>query len=174
VQGATGAKPTGKIFLTAAGMWPTTTSGAATPAKVETTTNDVNYYSMDFADGSTLAGMAQVAMPSDWDAGTITAQFFWAADSASANSVVWDCAAMALADSDALDTAFGTAVTVTDANNAQLDLNISAATAAITVGNSPAAGELVFFRIRRVGGDGSDTLAATARLLGVMITFTRT
>lgn len=160
--------------MSGASIWPSTTAGAVAPAKAETATNDVNYYYVGYVDGSTTAAECQIAMPSDWNAGTVTAVFYWAADSSSTNSVTWDCAGLALTDSDALDTAYGTAVEVTDANNAQLDLNISAATAAITVSNTPAASDLVMYRIRRVGGGGSDNLAATARLIGVMITFTRT
>jgi hypothetical protein len=38
---------------------------------------------------------------------------------------------------------------------------------------TPAASELVQFRVSRDPTSGSDTLAQTARLLGVMITYTR-
>jgi hypothetical protein len=113
-----------------------------------------------------------VALPSDWDAGTVTAVFYWAADSASTNNVVWGMQGRSYGDSDAIDQAFGTAQTVTDANNAQNDLNISAATAAITI-TGAGASEMVQFRGYRDADNGSDNLAADARLIGVMITFTR-
>ena len=155
-------------------MWPSTTSGAAANAKVETGTNHVNYYVLDFADGSTLTAEGGLVMPSDWDGGTITATFTWLANDTTNNSVVWGCAARAFGDGDAIDAAYGTQQTVTDANASTANqVRQSAATPAITVAGTPAASKYVQFQIQRLGGAGGDTLAATARLLGVMITYTR-
>jgi len=115
-----------------------------------------------------------VVMPSDYDGGTVTAVFVWLADSASGNSVVWGLQGRAFADSDAVDQAWGTAQTATDANQAQNDINISAATAAITLAGGPAASEFVNFRAYRDADNVSDDLAADARLTAIRITFTRT
>jgi hypothetical protein len=113
-------------------------------------------------------------MPSDYNGGTITAVFYWVSPNATANSVVWGIQARAYNDSDALDQAFGTAQTVTDANNSAIDdVNISAATSAITIGGTPAAGSYVQFRVYRDGAAGGDTLTAVAELLSVRITYTR-
>ena len=114
-----------------------------------------------------------VAMPSDYDGGTVTAVFLWLANSANTDDVVWGMQGRAYADNDAIDQAWGAAETVTDTNNAQNDLNISAATGAITIGGGPAASELVQFRGYRDADNGSDDLAADARLISVRITFTR-
>jgi hypothetical protein len=138
-------------------------------------TNKENVYSLDFADGSTTYGEWGLVMPSDWDGSTVTAQFFWFANDTTTNAVLWGLAGVALGDGNALDTAWGTAATVSDANASTANqLRISSATGAMTVGGSPAASKYVQFRAERVGGDASDTLAATARLLGVMVTYTRT
>jgi hypothetical protein len=94
-------------------------------------------------------------------------------NNASTNSVVWGFQGRAYADSDLIDQAFGTAQTVTDANQATRDVNISAATAAITLGGTPAASNFVQFRCYRDGAAGGDTLAATAELLAIRITYTR-
>ncbi len=170
------ATKTGKVFLSAAGMWPSTTNGAATNAKVDTGTNDVDVYVLDFADGATkLFAQAMVAMPSDWDGGTVTAQFYWTKTGTSTNSVVWGCAGRSYGDAESLDQAFGSEQTVTDAGQSTADqVHISSATSAITLAGTPAGGELVAFRVSRDPTNGSDTLATTARLLGVMITYTRT
>jgi hypothetical protein len=128
---------------------------------------------LDFDQATDEFAQWQVAMPSDWDAGTVTAVFYWAADSASGNSVVWTAQGRSYADSDPIDAAWGGAQSVTDANNAQNDVNISAATAAITLAGVPAASEFVMYRVSRDADNGSDNLAADARLMGVMITFTR-
>jgi hypothetical protein len=114
-----------------------------------------------------------MALPSDYDGGTITAVFYWAANTASTNSVVWGLAARAYADGDVLDQAFGTAQESTDANNGTDDVNISAATPAITIGGSPAASLYVQFRAYRNPAAAGDTLAATAELLAIRITYTR-
>jgi hypothetical protein len=112
-------------------------------------------------------------MPSDYNGGTITAVFYWMSNNASTNSVVWGFQGRAYADSDLIDQAFGTAQTVTDANQATRDVNISAATAAITLGGTPAASNFVQFRCYRDGAAGGDTLAAVAELLAIRITYTR-
>jgi hypothetical protein len=114
-----------------------------------------------------------VVMPSDWDAGTVTGVFYWIADSASTNSAVWGLQGRSYGDNEAIDQAWGVAKEVTDANNAQNTLNISGATAAITLAGTPAASEMVQFRAYRNANDGSDDLAADARLIAVRVTFTR-
>jgi hypothetical protein len=112
-------------------------------------------------------------MPSDYNGGTITAVFYWIAGTSSTNSVVWGMSARAFADNQALDQAFGTVQTVTDANQGLDIVNISAATAAITIGGTPAAGNYVQFRAERQGAAGGDTLTAIAELLQIRITYTR-
>jgi hypothetical protein len=167
---------TGQIFLTAAGMWPSTTNGAATNAKVDSGASDVDMYVLDFADGATkLFAQATVAMPTDWDAGTVTATFYWTANTTSTNNCLLGCAGRSYGNFETIDQAMGTEITVTDALNGTVNqVAISAATAAITLAGTPAAGELVQFKVSRDPASGSDTLAATVRLLGVMITYTRT
>lgn len=173
--GTTGSKPAGQIFLTAAGMWPLTDAGAAGPTKVEFDTNDVDVYFLDFADGATkLFAAGLLVMPSDWDGGTVTAAVYWTANSTSTNPVLWGVSGRSYGNFEALDQAMGTEQTVQDAlNGTANDLAISGATAAITLGGTPAAGELAYFKVSRDPASGSDTLAATARLIGVMVTYTR-
>ncbi len=160
--------------MTAGGGWPSVTSGANPPTITQTTTNAVNFYYIGFPDGAsaTFANWA-MPMPSDYNGGTITAVFYWVAGTASTNSVRWGLAARAYADGDAIDQAFGTQQQVTDANQANDDVNISAPTPAITIGGTPAAGNFVQFRANRNPADGADTLAATAELLAIRITYTR-
>jgi hypothetical protein len=172
--GGGGGSTTGSILLTAAGGWPSLTNGCQPPQSAQTTTNQVNFYYLGFPDGATttFANWA-IPMPGDYNGGTITAVFYWVAGNASTNSVVWGLAARAYADSDVLDQAFGTQQQVTDANQANDDVNISAATPAITIGGTPAAGNFVQFRANRDPANASDTLAATAELLAIRITYTR-
>lgn len=165
----------GQLFLSAAGMWPSTTNGAALNTKVESSTNKQNVYVLDFADGATsLSAEATVAMPSDWDGGTITAAFYWMVNSASTNSAVWQIKGRSYGDGETLDQSWGSAQSVADAGSGTANQVLkSAATSAITLAGTPAAGELVQFNVFRDPTNGSDNLAATARLLGVMINYTR-
>ena len=168
-----GGSVTGQIILTAGGGWPSITSGSNVPLLTETATNKVNFYYIGFPDTIQTFANWSMPMPSDYNGGTITAVFYWVAGNASTNSVEWGLAARAFADGDALDQAFGTAQEVTDANQANDDVNISAATPAITIAGTPAGGNFVQFRAYRNPGDANDTLAATAELLSIRITYTR-
>jgi hypothetical protein len=164
---------TGQIILTAGGGWPSITSGSDAPVLAETATNRVNFYYIGFPNTTQTFANWAMPMPSDYNGGTIAATFYWAAGTALTNSVRWGLQARAYADSDLLDQAFGTAQEVTDANQATDDVNISAATAAITIGGTPAAGNFVQFRAYRNPPDAADTLAATAELLSIRVTYTR-
>jgi hypothetical protein len=142
--------------------------------KVEFGTNDVDLQVADFDQSSDEFMQWSLRMPAAWDGGTITAKFIWIADSSSTNSVVWGLQGTCFGDGDAVDAAWGTAQTVTDANNAQNDFNISAATSAITLAGTPAGGKEVMFRAYRDADNGSDDLAADARLVKVIIEWTAT
>ena len=154
-------------------MWPSTTAGCAANNKTESTTNDINIYTLDFSDTTQEHAEGGLAMPSDWDAGTITAQFYWTATGTSTNDVDWGLQAVSMGDLHTIDgTDFGTAQTVGDAHAATaLQMQITAATAAITVAGTPAAGEYVAFRVFR--DVANDNLAVDALLIGVMVNYTR-
>jgi hypothetical protein len=158
------------IWIPANSMMPNTTAGCAT-ATTETTTNDVMVPVCDFDAAADEAGQFLVGMPKSWDEGTITAQFSWTAATGTGN-VVWGMQCLARSDDDVLDTAFGTAVTVTDGLTATGDLMISAASSAITVGGTPAEGDNVWCRVYRDADNGSDTFSADARLIGVKVLYT--
>lgn len=171
--GSTGPRPSGVIFLGAQGMVPATTNGAQLVKNVEAT-NVQNWYSLDFDQTTQEFAHAIVAMPSDWDGGTITATFWWTATGTSTNGVVWALEGRSYGDSETLDQAYGTPQQISDAHTATaLQAQVTSATPAITLGGTPAASELVLLRVKRVPADGSDTLAADAKLIGVVVAFTR-
>ena len=142
--------------------------------QVEYGTNDVDLYLADFDPDTDEFMQWTVVMPADYDAGTVTGQFYWLANTTSTNSAVWGLQGRSYADADAIDQAWGVAQTVTDANNGQNQLNISGLTGAITLAGGPAASELVQFRAYRDADNGSDNLTSDARLIGIRVTFTRT
>lgn len=148
----------------ASAMVPRTTNGAAS-GLVELATNDVMLATKDFDQTTSEGVQFYVPMPKSWDEGTITAQFGWTAASG-AGTVIWAIAGSAFSDDDAMDTAFGTAISATDTLIAANDLHISPVTAAVTIGGAPAEGDFVVFQITR---DIADTLTADAKLIWVKL-----
>jgi NADPH-dependent curcumin reductase CurA len=111
-------------------------------------------------------------MPPAYSAGTVTATFVWLAAGTSTNTVLWGCQAGAYPDLTTLDTAYGDIVyAAADAHSSTANqVQKTAATDAITIAGSPAASTYVMFRVAR--DSGTDTLAVTASLLAVIITYT--
>lgn len=161
------------IFIPALGMTTPATNPAGGPTATETTAGRPDINSFDF-DAST-AEYAQfcIAMPKSWDEGTLTAQFFWTHIAAgTAWGVTWDIEAVAVSNDDTIDVAYGTTVSVSDTGGTAEDLYVTAETSAITVGGTPAEGDLVYFRIGRDPADGSDTMDVDANLIGVKLIYT--
>jgi hypothetical protein len=170
-QGATGPKASGVIYLSAQGLIPATTNGPQLVKNVEVT-NVLNYYTLDFDTTTQEIAWATFAMPSDWDGGTVTAEFWWTATGVSTNNVQWEIAGRSYGDSETIDAAPGTAQVISDAHTATaLQAQKSDATPAVTL-TGAAAGELVVIRIRR--DVANDNLAVDAKLIGVVINYTRT
>ena len=157
------------IPVLAGAMTARTTNGAAA-GLTESTTNKVMMRTLDFDQSTDEFAQIAIPMPKNWNEGTVTAQFCWTA-SATGN-VVWTCAGAALSDDDAVDTAFGAAQSVTDSVTAAGDVMWSAATSAITIAGTPAAEDLVVFQFSRDADNGSDTLAADAKLIAVRLKYT--
>lgn len=165
-----GADPKRAMYIPASAMYPSTTAGCAALAQVESTTNDVNIKVLAFDGAGTSKEYAEfgVQSPFYWDASTVTAQFIWYA-AAGSGTVNWEIQGLALADDDALDTAYGTLQEVTDTVTAAGDVMISAETSAITVANSPAAGDWLQLKVAR--DPANDTDASDALLIGIHLRF---
>lgn len=157
------------IPILAGSMTARATNGPAA-GLTESSTNKVMMRTLDFDQSTDEFAQIAIPMPKGWDEGTVTAQFGWKATTT--GNVVWTCAAVALSDDDAIDTAFGTAQSVTDSVTAVGDIMWSAFTSAITIAGTPAAEDLVVFQFSRDADNGSDTLAADAHLIGVRLKYT--
>ena len=157
-----------------ANLQPTVTGGAGTPSKVEMGTNKNVYDYLPF-DGGTVDeyAYANVPMPDDYDGGTVTGQFYWSYGGTPSNhKTAWGLQAVAISDADALDVAQGVAAYANDVGGAVNILYKSPETAAVTIAGSPAAGDLVQFRVSRHCSDTTnDTLEIDARLHGVLIRY---
>lgn len=154
------------IWVDASSLRPKVTAGPGI-ASFETATYDQNFDTLDFDAFTTEYSDFCVVMPSNYAFGTITARFFWTAESGS-GTVIWGISARAFADGDALDSAAGTAQTVTDTFLGTRLAHISGATPAVTIAGTPAANCPVQFTVYR---NTSGALAVDAKLIGVEITF---
>ena len=157
------------LWIPASAFIPKTTAGCGVDSR-ETSTNDQNFDELLFDAGTDEFADALVVMPSNYNNSTITARFYWTAASGSGD-VIWGIQGRAFANDDALDTAAGTAQTVTDTLIAANDMHVSSATSAVTIGGTPAASTPIQFTLYRDANAAGDTLAVDARFLGAEIIF---
>jgi hypothetical protein len=157
------------IWVPASAMISRITNGPAS-GSVESSTNKVMQKTLNFDASTAEYAQFTIRMPKSWDESTVTAQFLWSA--AATGDVVWGLQGLARSDDDDIDTAFGTAQTVTDGVTATTDIMQSSATSAITIGGTPAEADLVVFQVYRDAASGPDTLAADARLIGLILFYT--
>jgi hypothetical protein len=171
---ATAASQVGQqtIWVPAGAMTPTTTNGAAS-GSTELATNDVMVKYLAFDASTAEKAQVMVQMPKSWDEGTIIAQFVWTHPATDTNfGVVWGIKAVAFANDDAMDAAFGTEQEVADTGGTTSDCYITSETSAMTVAGTPGAEELVCFEIYRDPTDAADTMAVDAWLIGVKLHYT--
>ena len=166
------AASTQTIWVPAGAFRPTASSPTASLADHETTAGrpDINYLAYD-PDSEERAQLV-IAFPTGWDEGAIKYRVSWAASSTSTNTVLWKMQCVAISDDDTIDVAYGTAVTVASSHTGTLeDLRVTAESAQLAVGGSPAANDNTWCRLDRDAAGGSDDLAVDAWLVGVKITF---
>ena len=147
---------------TAGSIWDLPSSNPAVAACVTGTNTQKGV--LDFADSASLSAQVTHKLPSTWT-GTVDANIKWFT-AATSGDVVWQLAIICVADAETDDPAFNTASTVTDtAKGTTLQTNDATITGVTATGC--AAGELLHLKILRDSAHASDTLAATARLIGV-------
>ena len=160
------------MWIPAQAMYGATTNGADAK-QIETTATRPDLKVLDFDASTDEFAQFTVAMPKSWNEGTITYQVYWSPGSTNTGNCIFGLQAVACADNDTIDVAYGTAVTVTDAGIGTVeDQQITSESGAVTVAGSPAAGEQTYFQLYRDANDGSDTFTADARVLGVKIFYT--
>lgn len=133
--------------------------------------NDVTLRVAAFDTSTQEYGHFKLRMPKSWNEGTVTFIPVWTNTGGSATqNVVWSLAGRALGDDDAINGAMGTAQTSGDTFLSQNDYHAGPESSAITIGNSPAEGDLVVFEVSRVVG--SDNMAGDALLIGLVLRLT--
>ena len=149
------------------------TTNPADAAQVETTATRPDLKVFDFDASTKQYTQFSVAMPKSWNEGTLTYQVYWSPSTTNTGNAIFGLQAVACADDDTIDVAYGTAIEVTDAGIGTVeDQQITSESGAITVAGSPAAGEQTYFQLYRDAADGSDTFTGECRVLGVKIFFT--
>ena len=160
------------IWVPSLAMKPTASNGCASHTSVETTSGRPDMIVLDFDKDSDEFAQFSICFPKSWNEGTITYQAYWSGIAAT-TGVAWSLDAVAVSDNETIDVVFGTAVVVQDdSQGAVEEICASAESSAVTIAGSPAAGDLVFFRIGRDISDSNDDMNGDARLHGVKIFFT--
>lgn len=155
------------IWVPAGAMKPRATSPAVA-GTYDSGTNDVTLSTLEFADASALHAQFHIAFPKSWNNGTVTFVPYWTATSGSGD-VRWAVSAVAVSDDDTLNATMGTAQNSDDTLIAADDLHVGPESSAITIGGTPATGDMTIFNITR--DTGNDTLSGTALLIGVKVLF---
>jgi hypothetical protein len=154
-------------------MQPSVSGGCAALASVATTANQPDIHTLNFDQTTPEYAQFSFVMPKSWNEGTVTFAPVWSHPSTVTNfGVVWSLQGVAVGNDDAIAAAFGSVQTSTDTGGTTDDLYTGPESSAITIAGTPAAEDMVFFRVARVAGDGGDTLAVDARLHGVILYIT--
>lgn len=160
------------IFIAAGSMLPAISSGCAPLLSYNTGASKPDIASLDFDPSSVEYAHFWFVMPKKWNESTITFRAHVKQASTSSGGVAFSLQGVAVSDGDSIAASFGTAVVVTDTVGT-LDTNYtSAESSAVTIAGSPAAEDLVCFRVARETANGSDTLAIDAGLLGITLYIT--
>jgi len=164
------------FLLSAAGAIPAATNGCADAEIIVTSNRKLNYKVCAFDKDTPEMCWWNHPLPSDYKSNSVVKyRVFWEHPATTTNfKVAWDLAAVAIDDDGAIDTAVGTAIQVNDEGGTTNDLYRTATSSALTIAGTPAAGKMVYWRLRRVADDGTnDTLAVDAWMAYVEIQYTR-
>ena len=160
------------MWIPAAAMYAPTTNPADS-ALVETTATRPDLKVWDFDASTQQYTQFTVAMPKSWNLGTVTYQVFWSPSTTNTGNCIFGLQGVAFADGDSIDTAYGTAIEVTDAGIGTVeDQQVSSASSAMTIAGSPADDEQTYFQLYRKAADGGDTFTGEARVLGIKLFYT--
>ena len=163
------------IWIGSNDMWGRTTSGPAA-SQGEFSTNKLNRKILAFDSSVEEYAQTLLVMPEGWDRGTIKAKIYWgpASGASQGDTVEWEISGLAMGDDDDMASAsYGTSQVISDTVLAGTngDLHITSATPAVTIGGTPALGDIVSLQISR-NVSGTDDMTEDAYLYGVMLQIT--
>lgn len=156
-------------LVTAAAMVPHSTSGSSAPTTYVLPSGFTGKY-LAFADDVIRMAHFSYALPKSYTGGAIKAYIGAYSTGTTTNGVRWGIQGGCVADGGSLDTAFGTAIEVTDSCPGSAHyLMISPVLDNIVLSGSPAGDKHVEMRVYRDPTNAADTLAANIYLLWVKL-----
>ncbi|MDA1330693.1 MAG: hypothetical protein O3B43_06485 [Chloroflexi bacterium] len=161
------------FYVPASAMRAATTNPCGGVTQTELTAGQAEIIYRTFDKDADEFAIFQVVMPKKWNLGTVSFQASWFASDANSTGVTIGLDAVAVADGEDMDVAFGTTVVITDNQQAnQYDLLRTAESASVTIAGTPGEGDMINFRVSRDVSDVNDNLAADLWLAGITIYFT--
>lgn len=160
-----------ELFIPAAAMRPLTSGGCGLHEDA-VSTNAIT--GMPFDPTSSEGAYFWVMLPKAWNRGTITAKFVTFNKAGGSGNFVLSLAGSACSNDDAISAALGTAQQVTDGALTAYDVQVSDATAAITIAGTPAVGDYCLFVVKRLPADAADTYGSDIYLSGIQLAITTT
>jgi hypothetical protein len=161
------------IYVPATEIRPSVSAGCALLAFVAGASDQPDLATLDFDPASQEYAQFSIVLPKKWNEGTITFRAHWSHPSTTTDfGVAFDLQAVAVSDADPIGSTFGSSQVVVDTGGTADSLYSSPESSAITVGGTPAAEDMVFFRVSRPVANGGDTMAVDARLHGITVYLT--
>ena len=161
------------IFIPASAMTPTASNGCSAIQAVETTAGRPDMNVLDFDATADEHAQFQVAFPKSWNEGSVSFKAYWTVAAAVTTGVAWGLQGVAVSDNDTIDVAYGNPTVVTDdALNTTEDLCVTDESSPVIIAGTPAAEDMVFFRVFRDVSDANDDMTQDARLIGIKLFFT--
>lgn len=159
------------MWIDAAAMSPSAVGGCANLATIALAADRPDIRTLDFDPDTQEYAQFFIRMPKAWDfSAPLNFVAVWShASGGSAFTTLWNLQAVALGNAESLNTAYGTAVSVTDVGGTANNVYFSPESADITISNTPQPEDFVLFRLSRVATDGADTLDIDARLHGITL-----
>jgi hypothetical protein len=170
--GATGPSTQGKhsVFVAAPSMWKNNSAAGPSQGQFAIVSANVNYLAFD---PTTLEdAFFTLATPKSWNLGNITIRFYWLHSATVTNfAVLWQAYIAAYSDNEAITgSTFAQIASLVDTGGTTNNLYISAESTGTSFSGATTF-DFLNFIIRRLGSDGTDTLAVDALLLGVLVTY---
>lgn len=166
--------PIGKqsIWIPAAAWGPRVSNGCSALTAVELAAGTPNLIVRDFDAAADEFAQLFLALPKSWNKGTLTYRVFWTG-LANTGDVLWDLQGAFMADDQTINSAYGTAVELTDTHsNVANDMMITGESAGVTLSGTPADHGIASLQLSRNADDAGDTYTHDARLIGVLLHFT--
>lgn len=159
--------PIGKhdIYVDAGGVIPVD-SGALATRIVDSGVDQKAFAYIPFVSGSVTFATIKIVLPRTYNLGTLTAVVEWTSETEGSGTVEWDISACAIGDGEDMSTVvYGTAQNCDDTQLTINQVQTTSRCTAITIGNTPVDGNVIFVKISRNGT--GDTFGEDAQLLGI-------